>query len=109
MEISQRIIEKCKEKGLSIRALEIKAGISNGAIKKWETQIPGCDKALNVANALNVSIEWLITGKEAESLNTEEKKLIENYRKADARGKRRIQLTADQEVQEQESSTFKIG
>lgn len=87
MEITKRIEEKCREKGLSIRALEIKAGISNGAIKRWQNQVPGCDKVLSIANALNVSVEWLITGKEAADLTPEEQDLLIEFRGTNQEGK----------------------
>ena len=63
MTIYNRIKEKADEKGISIKALEREAGLGNGVIKRWNETSPQCNKLELVANYLQVSIEWLITGK----------------------------------------------
>lgn len=109
MTIVERIKEKCKEKHTSMNALEKKLGFGNGNIRRWETQTPGSDKVLAVANTLEISVDWLLTGKEAPDLTPEEQKLVSCYRAADERGKRTIMRTAEQESTELESSNSKIG
>jgi transcriptional regulator with XRE-family HTH domain len=109
MEIVERIENKTREIGYSIKKLEQESGLSNGQIGKWKTQKPSYDKIASVAKTLNVSIDWLITGKETDNLTQEEQKLIDYYRKADERGKRNIIRTAEQECQELEYTTSKIG
>ena len=79
----ERIREKCNEKGLKISQLEKELGFGNATIRRWGENAPSVDKALKVANFLNISLEWLVTGKEAGELTQEEKEIIENYRKAD--------------------------
>lgn len=88
MDIVQRIKTKCKENGTNISNLEKNLGIGNGNIRRWNTQNPGSDKVIEVANALNVSIDWLLTGKEIGKLSEDEQKLVDLYRMADDRGKR---------------------
>jgi len=80
MTIVERIKEKCKEKGYTIMKLEKESGLSNGQIGKWKTQKPSYDKVASVANTLNVSLDWLITGKETEDLTQDERKLVDLYR-----------------------------
>ncbi len=109
MELIERIENTCKQKGYSIMRLEKESGLSNGQIRKWRTQKPSYDKVESVANTLNVTIDWLITGKDPENLTPEEKKLVELYRSADERGKRAIFRTAEAENMEQESSDSMIG
>lgn len=109
MSLLERIKLKCTEKGLSIRTLEELAGFSYATIGKWEKQKPSYDKVLTVANCLQVSIEWLITGNEPGTLSPEEQHLVDLYRAADQRGKRSIMRSAEAENQELESSTSKLG
>ena len=110
MTLIQRVHEKRKELGLSVRALELKANLSNGTIQKWETQKGSYDKVLDVANALNVTVQWLITGKEVgEPITEEEQQLLNYYRQSDDRGKRTILRTAQAESGEETSSTSGIG
>lgn len=109
MELIERIENICKQKGYSIMRLEKESGLSNGQIGKWKKQKPSYDKVASVANTLNVTIDWLITGKAPEDLTLEEKKLIDLYRSADERGKRAIFRTAEAESMEQESSDSMIG
>lgn len=90
MELVTRIETVCKEKGYSIMKLEKESGLSNGQIGKWKRQKPSYDKVASVANTLNVTIDWLITGKEAQELNPDEEKLIEYYRSSDERSKKMI-------------------
>jgi transcriptional regulator with XRE-family HTH domain len=109
MELIERIELKSKEIGYTIMKLEKESGLSNGQIRKWRTQKPSYDKVASVANTLNVSIDWLITGKESKDLSPEEQKLVEYYRQSDDRGKRNIIRVAEQESQEVKSSNCKIG
>lgn len=83
MDVVERIKIKAKEKGLSIRALEEKLGIGNGTIGKWNRQAARADTLINVANYLQISIDWLLLGKENGNLSEEEQQLIEAYRTAD--------------------------
>lgn len=87
MTLIERIKEKINENKLSVRGLEIKAGLSNGTLKKWEKQKPSYDKVLDVANALNISVEWLITGKAAGEITPEEQKLLDDFRGTNQEGK----------------------
>ena len=113
MSLIERINQKATEKGLNIKQLEQLSGLSNGQIGKWKKQKPSYDKVESVANSLNVSIDWLITGKEHGELTDEEKKLVDYYRIADSRGKRNILRTAEAEAdngeQSDQISTSKIG
>lgn len=48
------------KEGLSIRALEIKAGLANGTIGKWATTDVKASSLIAVATALDVSINKLV-------------------------------------------------
>lgn len=100
MGIVERIKEKAAEKGTNMTAIENECGLGHGAIRRWNSNSPSIDKVEIIANFLSVSIEYLITGKEPGDLTPEEQQLIDLYRQADARGKRSILITAQNEAQE---------
>lgn len=87
MQIVDRIKLKCKEKGTTMGTLEKELGFANGTIRNWDIKTPGLDRAYKLANRLEVSLEWIITGKDAAELTPEEIRLIECYRAADPAGK----------------------
>ena len=62
MEISDVIRELCKEKGISVTDLEKELGFGNGSLTKKGTM--RSDRLMTVANYFNVSMEYLLTGKE---------------------------------------------
>ena len=109
MSIVERIKARCKEKGTSMNALEKELGFGNGSIRLWDKKEPGSQKVILVAERLDLSLDWLLTGKESGNLTSEEQQLIDYYRKADDRGKRSILRTAESESTELESSASKLG
>ena len=109
MGIVERIKEKATEKNKSIRAIEAECGLSIATIGRWNRNLPTIEKVEKVANLLQVSLDWLITGKEPEELTQDEKHIIDLYRAADERGKRHIEQCAQAEAQEQRSSDWKTG
>lgn len=109
MTLVERIKLKCKENHTSMNALEGELGFGNGTLRRWDERTPGADRLLTLANRLNTSVDWLLTGKDPENLTPEEKRLIELYRSADERGKRTIIRTAEAENMEQKSSNSMIG
>lgn len=109
MTITERLKMKCKEKGTSFNALEKELGLGNGTIRRWDEKVPGVDKAQLVANRLEISLEWLVTGKNGSDLTPEEQQLVDLYRQADERGKRSILRTAQDEARELESLTSGTG
>lgn len=55
----------CQEAGISIPKLEKELGFGNGAIYKWPTNIPSIDKVQKVANYFGVTIDDLLSDKQA--------------------------------------------
>lgn len=109
MNIVERIQSLCTQNKTTIKALERELNIANGSIRRWNESKPSVEKVLLISQKFNISIDWLVTGKEAEELTTEERQLVNLYRAADERGKRAIIRTAEAENMEQESSNSKIG
>lgn len=88
MNIVERIKNLCDNKNTSIKALEREIEISNGSIRHWNEKSPAVERVLRVANYFNVSVEWLLTGKESNELSDEETKLLELFRSSNNIGKK---------------------
>ena len=65
MDIVKRIKQKCAEKGTTMGSLEKELGFANGSIRRWDERVPGADRVLILANRLEISVDWLLTGKES--------------------------------------------
>lgn len=59
--IYDRIKEICEEKDISVRQLEIEAGLKNGAISKWNDSSPTIKSLKAVADVLKVKVDKLIS------------------------------------------------
>ena len=54
------IKDLAKEKGISIRELEISLGFSNGYFSKWKKVSPNSEGLQKVANYFDVSVDYLL-------------------------------------------------
>lgn len=62
MNIVDRIKQEAKLHNMTIAFIERTLNISNGTISKWNERNPSAETLYRVANLLNVSVEYLITG-----------------------------------------------
>lgn len=62
------IKELAKEKGLSIRQLEINFGYSNGYLGSWKRQTPNSIELARLADYFGVSVDYLLGREEKTSL-----------------------------------------
>lgn len=62
MQIVERVKYAASQKGYTIAELEQKLGFGNHTIYKWNKNSPSVEKVLAVANFLNISLTWLVTG-----------------------------------------------
>lgn len=51
---------ECDKRNWSINKLESLAGLPTGTIRKWKKSVPNLANIKRVADALNVSVDWLI-------------------------------------------------
>lgn len=116
MTLVDRIKIKCKEKNTSMNALEGELGFGNGTLRRWDERTPGADRLLILANRLEVSVDWLLTGKDANELTSDELKLVELYRNTNDIGQpltikhaEDVQKALPREAASPESSSSKIG
>ncbi len=64
MSIQDRIRHRRKQLGLTLQDIADRCGVTWQAVQRWETSTaPKRSNLIIVANALQVSIEWLVIGK----------------------------------------------
>lgn len=83
-DIAKNIKKYRKLNNMTQKELSQKVGVSIAAVSNWETGANSIDvdTLFQVCDALNVSITEIASVKVDMELNTEEKEIIENYRKA---------------------------
>ena len=64
--IYERIKELAKNKGISINLLEQKIEVSRGSLCKIDNHKPSSEKIQKLAEELNTTSDYLLTGKETE-------------------------------------------
>ncbi len=80
MTIVERIKLECKKNDTNVTSIEKKIGLSTGAIGKWNNSNPSADSLYNVAQLLDCSMEYLLTGKEKfKDLSKEEQEWLDLY------------------------------
>ena len=60
MAIYDNVKHFAETRGMSIRQIELQAGLSNGSIRKWNNSKPDVFKVRSVAKILNVTIDDLL-------------------------------------------------
>lgn len=64
MDMKQRIKQLCKEKKISVNKLEKDLGFGTGYVSKLDKSTPNTSKVKKIADYFNVSVDYLMTGKE---------------------------------------------
>lgn len=67
MNLLDRVKLLCKNRGISQGRMEKEMGISNGASSKWKISSPSMEILQKLSDYFEVSVEYLMTGKENES------------------------------------------
>lgn len=71
MGLYENIKAVAKEKGVSINKIEKELGFARSSISKYNTNDPGISKIIQIADFLNVSIDYLVSGG-ADTVNDEQ-------------------------------------
>lgn len=79
--LSERLQRICDAKNISFNQLERECGLSNGSLKKWKTSTPSVDKVKTVADYFGVSVDFLLTGREAMLTESDSEKISYNCTK----------------------------
>lgn len=72
-----KIRQLCKEQGKTLFSLEQECGLGNGTIHKWDRSSPSIVKVRVVADALGVSVSYLIGEQEKKPTPVSEEGLSE--------------------------------
>ena len=85
LQIVDRINDICRKKGIKKKDVSEALKLPDNCFSNWSARgtIPAGDICLKIAEYLNVSIEWLICGKEG-GLNNEERWLLSQWKNLDA-------------------------
>ena len=87
-ETYERFSYLIKEKGLKVADICKMAGVSSATMTDWKKgrYKPKADKIKKIADALHVSVDYLLTGSEKEKpgiiLDAEQEKVLEMFRNA---------------------------
>lgn len=63
MLLTERIKTLAEPLNMTFASIERAIGIGRGTIRKWDQNCPAADKLLKVANLLNTSMDFLMTGR----------------------------------------------
>lgn len=86
MGLYERIRDTAKTKGYSVNRLEQELGFARSSISKFNRNTPSAEKIQQIADFLNVSVDYLLNGKEVtepkeQSLTAKDEKDIEKILK----------------------------
>ncbi len=94
MDFRERLREEISFSGLSYKELAAKSGVSQRTVISYvsgQACMPSADVAVRLAKALNVTVEYLVTGKNPINVQgdnlAEIKKLVAKYKKLSKRDK----------------------
>lgn len=59
-DIQERIQALCKDRNITVAALERECGLGNATVKKWSISIPSGDRLSKVADYFDVSVDYLL-------------------------------------------------
>lgn len=68
----ERIRKLAKDRGMTMKDLEKRCGHGNGTIARWDEHCPRVSAVVDVARALDVSLEVILGYGEKEEKKTEE-------------------------------------
>ena len=112
MTINERIFNLLKEKKHTQKYFSQKTGIPETTISTWKKRNtdPAAHFLFDIANFLDVSLEFLLTGNEENininsKLKDDEIELLENYNKLDKRGKHKLHTIIYEELDRIENNT----
>ena len=106
LQIVERITQICRTKKLVRKQISEALGLPDNCFSNWSARgtIPAGDICLKIADFLNVSVEWLITGKER-GISDEERKLLDIYKRLSASQKETIWILLEKWEAESRGST----
>lgn len=91
MDFYERLRNICSEKNTTVTKVLHEIGLSSANTGYWKKgQLPKGDALLKISEYLNVSIDFLLTGKYINDINDDESKLIDFYRSVPDKAKYKV-------------------
>ncbi|MDO4801865.1 MAG: helix-turn-helix transcriptional regulator [Prevotellaceae bacterium] len=92
--IYDRIKETCKKQGKSVNTLEKELGLAKGSLCKIDTHKPSANKIERIANYLNVTTEYILSGEEktkkVPTYSRDHLEMIKMYESVDEESKKKL-------------------
>jgi len=96
MTFPERLELLLKQKKLTQRELAEYLNIRRPSVSDWKNgAFPRVDIAIKIAKKLGTTVEYLITGKEADGFSHEERELVAKYKNLSGDDKRNVQALID--------------
>jgi transcriptional regulator with XRE-family HTH domain len=94
MDFWMRLKEQIRKKNTTQEWIAGKIGVPFGTFRKWLTRktYPDIKQGLEIAELLDTSAEYLVTGSGPDILSEEERNLVRDYRKLDKADQENITL-----------------
>ena len=95
---SERLKEEIEYKGFLQKEVAAKANIKKRALDMYlgsRASMPPADTAVKIAKVLGISVEYLVTGKNPDSLSKEDRLLLDKWHKLDSGTKHSVNLLID--------------
>lgn len=108
MTIVERIRYIASTKGETLTSLEREIGLSKSSIRKWDIQSPSIEKVVKIAEYLQVSIDYIATGK-MPSLSDKEKDLLSKWNNLDQTEQEVIQSQIDTLLEVKKKKNSKLS
>jgi transcriptional regulator with XRE-family HTH domain len=97
MDFWTRLKEEIKAKNTTQEWIAGKIEVPFGTFRKWLTRrtFPDVREGVEIAQLLQTSAEYLVTGQEPQGLSDEERELIHNYRRLDRHDQENLLLAIE--------------
>jgi transcriptional regulator with XRE-family HTH domain len=110
-EIVKRIDSVLKQKNLKRQAVADAVGISTQSFTHWSMRgsVLAADTAIKIAQFLDVSVEWLITGQDPNGLSEEDRSLLSKWHELAAAAKETVMMMIDALLEKARKSSERIS
>ncbi len=78
----QRVNTLIKQKGTTQNAVSVQCGFNPRRLQNLSAgnRLPDCDEAVKIANVLNSTVEYLVTGKDSDTYRQKYEKLVSDIK-----------------------------
>ena len=98
MRFKERLREEIEYKGMTVKEIAAMSGISSNTLLSYidsRGYLPNVETAVKIARILDVSVEYLVTGKHATNFDKETDDFLQVYTRLNKRDKKLLGKIAD--------------